>query len=492
MPAVAIVDGVDDITFVFNHLCALDETIFTEITPTRVRLYNGDLAEWALIGTGLTVGTVNGHQRLTGGTITAIDGSFIGAPAYSITGLSLSANALGKPMVADATGARDGAVEALFLGLSYTITATEGADEALPDVSIDDVPLLLTGNNRWFLLGGADTVIAGSGDDRMWGGTGDDDLGGGAGNDRLFGEDGIDSLDGGAGNDSLVGGMHNDQLTGGIGHDSLEGGNGADGLNGGEGDDRLAGAGGAELSFGGEGNDSLYGGADADTLWGDEGDDLLQGGDGIDDIYGGDGGDSIGGGTGEDSLYGGEGDDSMSGDDAFDRLYGDSGNDTLSAGSGGGYLYGGAGNDRHIGGTGYDDLWGGSGADTLIGGAGHDVLRGEGGADRLVGGEGEDYFYGGTGADRFVFSALSHLTYEPVDGGDAVYDFTSGVDVIDLTGLDLTWRGTRAFNGADQVRWSAHYLEIEVTGDGQADYLIYVSETPVTPLWSLAPGDVLT
>ena len=51
-------------------------------------------------------------------------------------------------------------------------------------------------------LGGADTLIGGSGDDLIEGGTGADQLIGGAGNDVLVGGPGADQLFGGAGTDT--------------------------------------------------------------------------------------------------------------------------------------------------------------------------------------------------------------------------------------------------------------------------------------------------
>jgi Ca2+-binding RTX toxin-like protein len=50
---------------------------------------------------------------------------------------------------------------------------------------------------------GNDTVFGGSGRDRIWGGTGDDELHGGRGNDLLVGEAGTDLLSGGPGLDML-------------------------------------------------------------------------------------------------------------------------------------------------------------------------------------------------------------------------------------------------------------------------------------------------
>ena len=65
----------------------------------------------------------------------------------------------------------------------------------------------------------------------------DDSLMGGTGSDRLLGGSGVDWLMGGTGDDRLLGGSGVDWLMGGTGNDRLLGGSGADWLNGGSGAD---------------------------------------------------------------------------------------------------------------------------------------------------------------------------------------------------------------------------------------------------------------
>jgi len=74
----------------------------------------------------------------------------------------------------------------------------------------------------------SETLVGGTGDDRIYGLNGDDTLDGGAGNDLLEGGNGNDMLIGGAGDDSLRGGVGDDVLDGGAGIDSLHGGDGND------------------------------------------------------------------------------------------------------------------------------------------------------------------------------------------------------------------------------------------------------------------------
>src|SRR4029453_19394225 len=82
-----------------------------------------------------------------------------------------------------------------------------------------------------------ETLIGGSGNDKLTGSTytgaplgytKNNKLVGNSGNDTLTGLDGNDSLEGGEGNDSLVGGDGNDNLKPGPGTDQVIGGNGTD------------------------------------------------------------------------------------------------------------------------------------------------------------------------------------------------------------------------------------------------------------------------
>lgn len=119
---------------------------------------------------------------------------------------------------------------------------------------------------------------------------------------------------------------------------------------------------------------------------------------------------------------------------------------------------------------GYNNTLEGSGtADTILGAAGADVLLGGGGDDVLVGGPGADKMTGGAGADTFIFApgdgGLLGLTY------DQIMDFKdNGADHIDLTLFGgLTWRGTGAFTGADQVRVVASGADVLVHLNLDAD-----------------------
>lgn len=223
-------------------------------------------------------------------------------------------------------------------------------------------------------------------------------------------------------------------------------------------DDDLVGTAFADLLSGSEGEDWLAGGAGDDQLWGEEGADNLDGGAGNDQISGGEGNDHLVGGAGSDRLLGGDGQDWLVGGAGGDRMEGGAGDDQYMidsaqdrvverAGEGIDVIY----SDRSVdlaqfanvedvrllgaddlmatGTAGANVLQGNDGDNLLSGGAGKDRLFGGLGDDRLRGGAGNDQLSGEEGADVFVFDRRG--------GRDLVYDFTDGVDRLDLSAFDF-------------------------------------------------------
>jgi Ca2+-binding RTX toxin-like protein len=90
-------------------------------------------------------------------------------------------------------------------------------------------------------------------------------------------------------------------------------------------------------------------------------------------------------------------------------------------------VWGDAGDDALIGAGGDDLLAGGAGDDVMLGGDGDDVLIGGGGGDRMTGGAGADVF------------AIDVGDFAPgVFTADFITDFTSGEDVLELSGFGLS------------------------------------------------------
>lgn len=138
--------------------------------------------------------------------------------------------------------------------------------------------------------------------------------------------------------------------------------------------------------------------------------------------------------------------------------------------------------------TGNLRLFGGGGDDVLTGGAGNDLFYGVGGRDTLT---------GGGGSDTFQLRSLSDST---VAAADAILDFTSGTDKVDLSMLDanansagnqaFSFIGGGAFSGlAGELRaydsgsglWR---VEGDVDGDGLADFALDVHLATPEPLVS--------
>ncbi|MGZ0713702.1 M10 family metallopeptidase C-terminal domain-containing protein [Pseudomonas palleroniana] len=131
--------------------------------------------------------------------------------------------------------------------------------------------------------------------------------------------------------------------------------------------------------------------------------------------------------------------------------------------------------------------------ENAIGGAGDDLLIGNHADNRLKGGIGADTLEGGNGADTFVYDKAEDST---PDKHDFITDFTSGTDKIDLSGLlknsgidgfnfvkDFTGKAGDAVLAYDQQSGQGR-LAVDLTGNGQADFLIKTAGP-------IASGDVL-
>jgi Ca2+-binding RTX toxin-like protein len=134
------------------------------------------------------------------------------------------------------------------------------------------------------VLGGtdeADILIAGGGDDTVWGDGGDDTIEAGYGVDMIHGGDGNDVITN-AGTD--IGAV--DMLHGDAGDDVIHAGNGLALSFGGDGNDFISTGPDGKEAFGGNGDDFILGGEGGDFLLGNEGDDWMEGANGFDVIAG--------------------------------------------------------------------------------------------------------------------------------------------------------------------------------------------------------------
>jgi Ca2+-binding RTX toxin-like protein len=173
--------------------------------------------------------------------------------------------------------------------------------------------------------------------------------------------------------------------------DFILAGNGDDTIYGDKGNDVLDGGGGADHVYGGDGQDVIYGGDIEDFLDGGRGDDIVYAGTSagaLDVVIGGDGNDKLYGEAGIDEIYGGSGDDYIDAGGDTDLAFGDGGNDEMYGGDGPDELRGGLGDDVLSGGSGPDMLKGEGGDDIIFGGLGQTAQNGD--SDEVLGDVGFD------------------------------------------------------------------------------------------------------
>ncbi|WP_263624492.1 calcium-binding protein [Salipiger bermudensis] len=372
---------------------------------------------------------------------------------YTVTEADLTAELRVEVSYVDGFGTVE-VIEAVAQGRS-TIEGTDGDDliqgDSLVNVIVaglgNDTVYGHDGDDRITGLGGHDRIMAGNGADEVFAGYGSDTVFGGAGDDTLFGNDQNDLLVGGTGADVLVGGNGADTLEGGLGADDLSGGYGNDLLLGGEGDDTLD---------GGLGNDTLDGGTGADTMIGRSGDNTYV----VDSA-----GDVVISSGGSDTIM-------VVTPDSLSFEGGLVDNFTINVAAGG-YLSANQQDNVVRGSSGDDYVNAGRGDDTIFGGAGNDMLRGHDGNDMLFASTGRDVLTGGAGEDGFIFSTA------PRYNTDRVTDFE--------TGMDELWFSSVHFNGP-VGELSADLLSYGTAAADADDRFIYDQSTG--RLWYDADGSL--
>jgi Ca2+-binding RTX toxin-like protein len=233
-----------------------------------------------------------------------------------------------------------------FTGLGSTGPLDPG--RADPTGGSDIVPLVIRDNpatpgpdTNYLRYTGEDHVVLGGTDlaDTIIAGIGDDTLYGDGGNDRLEGGDGNDRVMGGKGHDIITDRGGDDVIKGDEGNDVIHGGNGLNILFGGTGHDFIITGEDISTTFAGAGNDFIFGAKVNFQTTGDEGDDWIEQGtqDGAVgdtfDAFGRDlvkGHDVLIGGGGFDEFIGEGGDDIFIGSDGQEKMDGASGFDWAS------------------------------------------------------------------------------------------------------------------------------------------------------------------
>jgi Ca2+-binding RTX toxin-like protein len=319
------------------------------------------------------------------------------------------------------------------------------------------------------VLGGtnaADILIAGIGDDTLYGDGGNDRLEGGFGNDIINGGDGDDIITDAGGDDNVKGGAGNDVIHAGGGLDLVLAGDGKDFV-------FLGTDMGSEV-FAGQGDDFIYGNKNAERILGNEGNDWIETG-----TFDGAPGDNFDEVFAHDTI---DGHDVFLGDGGFDEFIGEGGDDIMVGSPGRGKMAGMSGFDWAT----YKDSALGVNADLSIpivfdeaptipgnaaldeyqameglsGSAGNDVLRGSNAtaADRLSVAE------GGDGAEGYLGSELDAAGIALIQGlqavvGAGVTQYSAGDIILGGDGNDLM-AGQQGDDILDGDKWLDVYIGV--------------------------------
>ncbi|NOV16620.1 hypothetical protein E5S70_11120 [Ensifer adhaerens] len=250
-------------------------------------------------------------------------------------------------------------------------------------------------------------------------------------------------------NDILIAGIGDDTLYGDGGNDRLEGGFGNDIINAGAGDDIIVDSGGDDNIKAGAGNDVVHAGPGLDLVMGNDGQDFI--------FLGTDMGSEVFAGTGNDFIYGNKN---------AERILGNEGNDWIETGTFDGAP--GDNFDEvfaHDGVDGHDVFLGDGGFDEFIGEGGDDIMVGSAGRGKMVGMSGFDWATykdnaRGVNADLsipIVFDEAPVLPenaaldeYESMEGlsGTRFNDVLAGTEDVAADRAPLTQGGTTGYLGS--------------------------------------------
>lgn len=256
-------------------------------------------------------------------------------------------------------------------------------------------------------------------------------------------------LGGTGGNDILIAGIGDDTLYGDAGNDKLEGGFGNDILNGGDGDDIITDTGGDDNIKAGTGNDVVHAGPGLDLVMGNDGQDFI--------FLGTDMGSEVFAGTGNDFIYGNKN---------AERILGNEGHDWIETGTFDGAP--GDNFDEifaHDSVDGHDVFLGDGGFDEFIGEGGDDIFVGSAGRGKMAGMSGFDWVtykdnISGVNADLsipIVFDESPTLPqnasldeFESVEGlsGSRFNDVLIGTNDVNADRAPTSQGGTTGFLGS--------------------------------------------
>lgn len=359
---------------------------------------------------GMTSRIYNAGTIMGGSSFSAIDLDNDGADFIANAGTIMGSFGIsGLDSTASLTIQNSGTIK----GSSDAILGSSVVDTILNTGTIMGRVRLENGDDTFNGINGLQTRVDGDdGDDVIMAGAGQEDLFGGNDNDRIYGNGGGDSIFGGSGNDVMRGGKEADVFDGGTGTDWVYYQNSDAGVQ----VDLTSGFG-----FEGFAEGDTY--ANVENVWGTQFRDELNGSSADNYLVGGSGNDIMRGYDGNDQFRGDAGADVMNGGNGFDRLVYSASNGavnvnmTLGTASGGHATGDVFFNMEYLTGSQYGD--------TLTGSTAGNQIFGLDGDDRIRGYFGNDLMNGGSGADTFIFDNNG--------GNDIVVGFENDIDKLDLS-----------------------------------------------------------
>lgn len=310
--------------------------------------------------------------------------------------------------------------------------------------------------------GGNNTIVDGSGNDIIMGGAGVNNITVGNGNDVVFGANGsvniaangnfttvatIDPSIGGT--DTIIAGNGNNGIFGGFGADTITAGNGTNFVFGDNGSltytngvvslaqtvdssigsaDTIKVGNGTNYVFGGDGSDSITAGSGTKYVFGDNGSLTFTNGvvtqaETLDPTMG--AGNTITAGDGNNTIFGGFGDNTITAGNGTNFVFGNNGSITSSNGvvSQAATLDPSiASNNTIFAGTGTNYIFGGLGADQIT--AGYD-------SDHVTPGTGTNYVFGDDGSITFTNGVVTQAkTVDPLDGAANMIEVGDGTNYV--------------------------------------------------------------
>ena len=253
-------NGIDNSGGSAYLLQSLDGSSATTQSATHVTLTNPTLGDtWDLYG---NFTAFNASGQPTAGTVTELDNTFklTGANVDVTEFFAAPTQANMQKLLTDIYAGDDSLVADAAPATNF-LMGYDGADTIDAHLAPHDDTL--------FGGAGNDSILAGSGYNRVNGNTGDDTIvGKSATGDWLLGGQGNDSIDASHSTGHNI-------LNGNLGADTLHGGSGGDSLRGGQGDDVIVGGAGGDWISGDLGNNTLTGGGGADTFHAGAGTDVV-------------------------------------------------------------------------------------------------------------------------------------------------------------------------------------------------------------------------